>query len=58
MNSRFYRDSDGNGPGLRVRDVYNDERGYMRIDRINPGSSHPFHISGKYGPLGWSNFEP
>lgn len=58
MDSRFYRDSAGNGPGLRVRDVYNDEKDYLRIDRVNPGSSHPFHISGKYGPLGWSNFRP
>ena len=58
MDSRFYRDSYGNGPGLRVRDVYNDEKNYLRIDRVNPGSSHPFHISGKYGPLGWSNFRP
>ena len=53
MNARFYRDSEGNGPGLRIRDVYNDEKGYMRVDRVNPGSSHPYHISGKYGPLGW-----
>ena len=30
----------------------------MRIDKYNPGSSHPFHISGKYGPLGWTNFNP
>ena len=53
MDSRFYGDSEGHNPGLRVRDVYNDEGAYMRIDRYNPGSSHPYHISGKYGPLGW-----
>ena len=58
MNSRFCRDSSGRGPGLRIGDVYNDEKDYMRVDRINPGSSHPFHISGKYGPLGWTNFNP
>ena len=53
MDSRFHRDSDGNGPGLRIRDVFNDEGAYLHIDRVNPGSSHPFHVSGKYGPLGW-----
>jgi hypothetical protein len=58
MDSRFCRDSSGRGPGLRIRDVYKDERNYMRIDKYNPGSSHPFHISGKYGPLGWTNFNP
>ena len=58
MDSRFYRDSYGNGPGLSIRDVYRDEGRYLHVDRINPGGSHPFHISGKYGSLGWSNFQP
>jgi hypothetical protein len=53
MNNRFHRDSDGNGPGLRIKDVYKDEAPYLRVDRFNPGSKHPYHISGKYGPLGW-----
>lgn len=56
MDSRFCRDSSGRGPGLRIGDVYDDEKDYMRIDMVNPGSSHPFHISGKYGPLGWTDF--
>ena len=47
MDTRFHRDSDGNGPGIRIRGVYDNTTIY------HPYPSHPYHISGKYGPLGW-----
>lgn len=53
MNTRFHADSSGRGAGLSIADVYRDEGPYLRIDKVNPGSQCPFHVSGKYGPLGW-----
>ena len=53
MNTRFHSNSGGGKPGLTIGDVYQDEGPYLKIDKVNPGSQYPLHVSGKYGPLGW-----
>lgn len=54
MNGRIYNDSTCR-PNLKRMDVEND---YIKIDRIKPGSKYPYHISGKYGEIGWTDIPP
>lgn len=49
--THFYADSEGNGRGKTFSQVKED--GYYRVTKENRGAEHPYHISGKYGPLGW-----
>ena len=53
MNGRIYNDTSC-GPKKRI-DFENDD---ITIDRIKPGSKYPYHISGKYGEIGWTDIPP
>lgn len=54
LDSHFYRTSYGEGEGWPIRKVYKDEREYFTINRVAPlNRPCPYHISGKYGDLGW-----
>lgn len=53
IDSHFYETSKGEGKGWRISRVYDDERAFFKINRVDPGKPCPYHLSGKYGDLGW-----
>ena len=50
INENYYRDSEGNGQGSPISNLYDDVSENFRITSIKNGR---IHLNGKYGPLGW-----
>jgi len=54
LDSCFYRTSYMEGQGWPISRVYKDENEHFVIDKVvDLKRPCPYHIKGKYGPLGW-----